>query len=347
MKVQIGSKYVGEGESCFIIAEAGSNHNRKLDRAKKLIDIAVESGVDAVKFQTYSADTLYSKKTPRLSEMDRLAKSSDTPYELIKKLELPREWQKELGDYAKEKGIIFLSTPFDEKAIDELDEIGIPAFKIGSYELTHLPLIKYAAQKNKPIILSVGNSNLSDIEEALETIYSTENKDVIILHCVSQYPTQYEDVNLRVLKTLQRAFNVPIGFSDHTLDDTVAIAAVAFGACIIEKHFTLDRTLDGPDHSFAMEPNQLKQMVINIRNVEKAMGSPIKKVNKSEEENHKLARRSIHAKVNIPKGTKITSDMLCIKRPALGIKPALLDVIIGRTARIDIEEDSWITWDMI
>ncbi len=342
MKVRIGDRLIGEGEPCFIIAEAGSNHNGSLEQAKKMIDVATEAKADAVKFQIYQAENLYSKYTPEFSYL-----KGQNVYELIKNIETPREWLKELARYCKGKNIDFLASAFDFDAVDILDK-HVPAFKIASFEITDLELLKYAAEKGKPMIISTGMANLGEIEDAVNAIKSVGNEDIILLHCNSLYPTPVEVVNLKVIETMRTAFKVPAGFSDHTLGIHIPIAAVAMGTCVIEKHFTLDRTLPGPDHSFAIEPDELKEMVNGIRDVEKARGSGIKEKSDLEsEEMYIKARRSIHARVDIPKGSKITRDMLIIKRPGYGIKPKFIDIIVGREAKKDIKEDEWITWDAI
>jgi N-acetylneuraminate synthase/N,N'-diacetyllegionaminate synthase len=341
-KVKIGNKLIGDGEPCYIIAEAGSNHNGSLEQAKKLIDVAVEAGADAVKFQIYKAETLYSKHTPEFSYL-----KGQNVYELIKDIETPREWLKELAGYCEDRNIIFLATPFDFEAVDLLDKY-VPAFKIASFEIVDLELLQYAARKGKPMIISTGMANLGEIEDAINAIKSVGNDDIILLHCNSLYPTPVEVVNLRAMETMRTAFKVPVGFSDHTLGIHIPVAAVAMGACVIEKHFTLDRTLPGPDHSFAIEPDELKELVRCIREVEKAKGSGIKEKSELEcEEMYVKARRSIHAKVDIPKGTKITKDMLIVKRPGYGIKPKFIDMVMGREAKKDIKEDEWITWEMV
>ena len=336
------NKLIGEGESCFIIAEAGSNHNGRLEHAKKMIDVAVAAGADAVKFQIFKAEDLYSKYTPEFSYL----KGKNT-YELIKSIETPREWIKELAGYCKEKNMVFLASPFDFEAVDILDKY-VPAFKIASFEILDLELLKYAAEKGKPMIISTGMANLGEIEDAIDAIKSVGNEDIILLHCNSLYPTPVEVVNLKAIETMRTAFKVPVGFSDHTLGIHLPIAAVAMGACVIEKHFTLDRILPGPDHSFAIEPAELKELVRCIRDVEKARGNGIKEKSELEsEEMYVKARRSIHAKVNISKGTKITKDMLIVKRPGYGIKPKFIDLVVGREAKKDIKEDEWIIWEII
>jgi N-acetylneuraminate synthase/N,N'-diacetyllegionaminate synthase len=337
--VKIGEKIIGIAHPIFIIAEAGSNHNGSLERAKKLIDVAVAAKADAVKFQIFKAESLYSKHTPEFSYL-----RGQNVYELIKNIETPREWIKELAGYCEAKNIIFLATPFDFEAVDLLDKY-VFAFKIASFEITDLELLKYAADKGKPVIISTGMSNLGEIEDAISAIKSVGNDDIILLHCNSLYPTPAEVVDLKAIATMKTAFKVPVGFSDHTLGIHIPIAAVAMGACVIEKHFTLSREMKGPDHSFAIEPAELKELVRCIREVEKAKGNGIKEKSELEgDEIYAKARRSIHAKVDIPKETKITRDMLIIKRPAYGIKPKFIDIVVGKEARIDIKEDEWITW---
>ncbi len=347
--LKIGERHVGPGHRAYVIAEAGANHDRDLDVAHRLIDVAAESKADAVKFQTYSAETLYSRFTPRISEMDEFGRSpaGETPFELIKRIELPREWQRELRDHAVEAGLDFLSTPFDLQAVEELADLGVRAFKIASYELIDYDLLRAAARHQRPMIVSTGNSNLADVELAVAAVKEEGNDQVVLLHCVSQYPARFEDVNMRAMQTLAQAFDVPVGFSDHTMGNTAAVLAVGLGARCFEKHFTLDRTREGPDHPSALEPQELAEYVEAIRNAEKALGSPIKNVQPSEEENHRLARRSIHARVDVPKGTRIEPDMLILKRPALGIHPSHQDLVVGRTAQRDIKADEWVTWEMV
>lgn len=347
--VKIGDRFVGPGFPAYIIAEVGANHDRDLATAHRLIDVAADCGADAVKFQTYRAETLYSRFTPRLKEMDEFGRSpaGETPFELIKRIELPREWQKELRDHAVERKIDFLSTPFDLDAVDELANLGVKAFKIASYEIVYYALLRAAARHQCPLIISTGNSNLADVEMAVEVVQAEGNHQILLLHCVSQYPPRVEELNLRAMQTLGQAFDVSVGFSDHTLGNTAAVLAVGLGACCFEKHYTLDRRRKGPDHPSALEPDELASYVEAIRDAEKALGSPMKRVQPSEEDNHRLARRSLHALVDIPKGTRITPEMLAVKRPGLGINAAHEAVVVGRVARRDIRADEWITWDMI
>jgi sialic acid synthase SpsE len=345
-EILIGNRKVGEKHPVFIIAEAGSNHNRNLNQAKKLIEIAAESEVDAVKFQTYSAETLYSKKTPNPEYLEGKM-VQESVWQLIKDIELPREWQGELADFSRSLGLIFLSTPFDYKAIEELEEINILAYKIASFEIVDLPFLKKVAETKKPIILSTGMASLGDIEDAINAIREVAEIEIGLLHCAINYPPPFEDLNLRAIQTLQQAFQVPIGFSDHTMSTSIPAVAVALGACIIEKHYTIDKTLKGPDHKFALEPNELKEMVKNIRDAEVSLGSSRKMVAESEKDLYKLARRSIIAARKIPKGKIIELSDLIIKRPGYGIPPKYLDVVIGKTAKEDIDEEDIITWDQI
>jgi len=346
MKLKIGDKLIGEEEPCFIIAEAGVNHNGSVELAKKLIDAAKDAGADAVKFQTFKAENVVVKDAQK-AEYQKETTGEGSQYEMIKKLELTEEGFRELADYAEKKDIMFLSSPFDKESVDLLYELDVPAFKVGSGEITNFPLLRYIAKKRKPIILSTGMSTLGEIEEALDVIRSEGVEDIILLHCVSNYPARIEDVNLRAIETLKQAFKLPVGFSDHTLGIIVPIAAVALGACVIEKHFTLDRNLPGPDHRASLEPDELKEMVKAIREVEKALGNGIKKPTKEEEKIKKVARKSIVAKVDISKGAIITEDMLDVKRPGTGIEPKYLKFIIGRKAKEDIKKDDVIRFEMI
>jgi N-acetylneuraminate synthase len=340
---------IGDGEPCFIIAEVGSNHNRDLALAKKLIDVAADAQADSVKFQLFTADKIYSKKTPMMSYLKekQLTAAEETVYDLLKKLELPRQWLADLKAYAEEKGVMFLATPFDLDAVDRLEAVNVPLYKVASFEITHLPMLRHISQTGKPIILSTGMANLADIERALEAIHAAGKSEVILLHCAINYPPDYADIHLRAMHTLRQAFDVPVGFSDHTLDVVCDIAAVALGACAIEKHFTVDHSLPGPDHPFALEPDDLRKMVESIRQTEKALGSPIKKHTKAEDELHRLARRSLVAARNIAKGTVITAEMLEVKRPGFGIPTHMMEAVVGRRAGVDIQEDDILTWEMI
>ena len=345
--ISIGDRAVGDGHPCYVIAEAGSNHNRDLDIARRLIDTAVKAGADAVKFQTFSGRKLYSTKAPRF---DYLAAAGDVgPAELLESLELPRDWQSLLAAQARDQGIEFLSSPFDREAVDELDALGVAAFKVASFELVDLPLIRYMGERRRPVVLSTGMATMSEVEEALDAAREGGSNELAILQCASLYPAPPSTMNLRSIPTMKAAFGVPVGLSDHTLGTHVAPAAVALGANLVEKHFTLDRSLPGPDHSFALEPDDLARLVSHIRDVEAALGDGVKRGPTPAEqvEMYSKARRSVVAAVRIPEGARLTREMLTVKRPGFGVKPKFIDALVGRTASTTIEEDEVITWDMV
>jgi N-acetylneuraminate synthase/N,N'-diacetyllegionaminate synthase len=346
VKVKIGNKLVGEGEPVFIVAEAGSNHDGKLEQAKQLVDVAANAGADAVKFQTFSADKIIAKTGPKAGYMEKVSEK-ESVYEIFKRIELPREWHRELAEYARKRGLIFLSSPFDEEAADLLDELGVPAFKVASGELTNFPLIKYMARREKPMIVSTGAATMDEVNEAVSVIRGTGNKKIVLLHCVANYPAAPEDANLLAMSALKQKFKLPVGYSDHTLGTLASLAAVALGAVMVEKHFTLSRKLPGPDHFYAVEPNELKAMVEGIRAVEKMRGTPIKKPVKAEREIRKLARRSVFAKVDIPAGSIIEKEMLVTLRPAIGLEPKYLESIVGKKAKKTIKRYEAITWEKI
>jgi sialic acid synthase SpsE len=345
--VSIGNRAVGRREPCYVIAEAGANHDRDLDVARRLIDVAADAGADAVKFQTYSGRTLYSTKTPRFEYLGELG--AKPIHELLDEVALPRDWQPLLAAHCADVGIEFLSSPFDRDAVDELDALDVAAFKIASFELVDLPLIEYAASKGRPLILSTGMARLAEIEEALETALAAGAPGVCLLQCASLYPAPPSVMNLRAMTTMAAAFGVPVGLSDHTLGIHVAAAGIALGANLLEKHFTLDRTRRGPDHRFAIEPQELKELVAHVRDVEVALGDGRKRGPSDEEavEMYTKARRSVVAACTIPAGTAITRTMLTMKRPGHGILPKFVDTLVGRVARVDIDEDEVLTWEML
>mgnify|MGYP001591675459 CR=1 FL=1 len=345
--IRLGEKIIMEGRSCYIIAEIGSNHNRNFETAKKLIDVAKENGCDVAKFQSYTADGIYSRYTPRISEMEGRSYPDETPYELIKRIEMPLEWHGPLKEYCDKVGITFCSTPFDESMVELLENVHVPFYKVASYELTYYPLLAKIAQTGKPVILSTGNSEMDDIELAVKTLQENGCLDFALLHCVSQYPAAHDEIHLRCIQTLKNKFNCVVGFSDHTMDSLSSALAVSLGALIIEKHITLDKTQFGPDHPFSLEPEELKQFVKTLRKAELILGTGEKKVRSGEEENHKMGRRSLVAANDIQKGEEITRDKLVIKRPALGLHPKYLNSIIGKRAVKDIHKDCWITQDSI
>jgi N-acetylneuraminate synthase/N,N'-diacetyllegionaminate synthase len=344
-KIRIGERLLGEGEPCFIVAEAGVNHNGDINLAKKLVDAAKEAKADAVKFQTFKAEKIATDYAKKAEYQIKTTDKNRSQLAMLKRLELDDEDFRELYNYAKKRDIVFLSSTFDKESVDLLDDLGVLAFKIPSGEITNFPLLKYVAQKKKPVILSSGMSTLNEIEEALKVIRENGARDIILLHCVTSYPAKKEEANLQVIETLRRRFKLPVGFSDHTLGITITIAAAAMGAVLIEKHFTLNRSLRGPDHRASLEPNELKEMVTAIRDVERALGDGVKKLTKEEGEIRKHVRRSIVAKVSIPRGTVIHESMLDIKRPGTGIEPKHLNKIVGKRAKRDIKPDELITFE--
>jgi N,N'-diacetyllegionaminate synthase len=321
--------------SVFIIAEAGVNHNGSIDLAKKLIDVASKSNADAVKFQTFKAENLVSKSAQKADYQKQSTSALESQFDMIKRLELDVEAHKELIAYCQEKNIMFLSTPFDHESINMLDDLGLKIFKIPSGEITNLPYLRHIGSLGKQVILSTGMSTLEEIGSALNILFNagTSKSSITVLHANTMYPTPMEDVNLNAMLTIQKEFDVSIGYSDHTLGIEVDIAAVAMGAVCIEKHFTLDKTMEGPDHKASLEPEELKDMVVAIRNIENALGSSEKKPSPSEMPNMEVARKSIVAKSNIKKGEKFTDKNVTTKRPGNGISPMRWDEIIDSTAK--------------
>ena len=328
----------------FIIAEAGVNHNGSLELAKKLIDVAVEAQADAVKFQTFKTENLVSKNASKAEYQKQTTEKNESQFEMIKKLELDVNTHKELITYCEQKNIMFLSTPFDHDSIELLNNLGLEIFKIPSGEITNLPYLRHIGKLNKKVILSTGMSNLNEVRDAFEIlIYAGTKKDnITILHANTEYPTPMEDVNLKAMQTIGETFNIAYGYSDHTLGIEVDIAAVAMGASCIEKHFTLDKTMEGPDHKASLEPDELKAMVQGIRNIELALGSSVKKPTKSEIPNMIVARKSIVAKVDIKKGEVLSEENITVKRPGNGISPMKWDAIVGTVALKDYTEDELI-----
>jgi N,N'-diacetyllegionaminate synthase len=327
--------------SVFIIAEAGVNHNGSIQLACKLIDVASASGADAIKFQTFKAENLVSKNAPKAAYQKQVTNQSESQLNMLKKLELDTNAHKKLIEYCKKKDIVFLSTPFDHKSIDLLNKLELQIFKIPSGEITNLTYLRHIGSLEKEVILSTGMSTLKEIEEALVILTSagTSKENITILHANTMYPTPMEDVNLRAMQTIQDKFGVAVGYSDHTLGIEVDIAAVAMGATIIEKHFTLDKTMDGPDHKSSISPEELKAMVSSIRNIEKALGSSIKKPSKSEKPNITMARKSIVASKSIKKGELFTEKNITTKRPGTGVSPMEWDSIIDKVAKRDYQID--------
>lgn len=332
------------GNGIFIIAEAGVNHNGSIVLAKKLIDVAKDSGADAVKFQTFKADKIVAKNAQKAEYQKATTDTFESQYDMIKKLELDKNAHEELIDYCKAKGIIFLSTPFDFDSIELLDSFGMEIFKIPSGEITNLPYLRKIGALNKKVILSTGMSNLDEIKAALAVLTScgTSLDNITVLHATTEYPCPMDEVNLRAMQSIKEAFGVKVGYSDHTKGIEVSIGAVAMGAKVIEKHFTLDKNMEGPDHKASLEPHELKAMVSAIRNIEKAIGDGIKEATYSEMKNIQIARKSIVAAKLIRKGDVFSAENIAVKRPGNGINPMMWDDIIGRVAQKDYEEDDLI-----
>lgn len=328
----------------FIIAEAGVNHNGSSDIAKELIDVAVKAGADAVKFQTFKAANLVSKTAQKADYQKQTTDVEESQFEMIQKLELDVDTHKELISYCKHKNILFLSTPFDHESIELLHKLGLEVFKIPSGEITNLPYLRHIGSLNKRVILSTGMANLGEIEAAINVIMEagSNRKNITILHANTEYPTPMKDVNLKAMVTIGNAFNTNYGYSDHTLGIEVPIAAVALGASIIEKHFTLDKNMPGPDHRASLEPHELISMIQAIRNIEQALGSTVKKPSPSEAKNKSIARKSLVAKTSIKEGEFFTEENLTIKRPGTGISPMRWDEVIGTKAVNNYQEDDLI-----
>ena len=328
----------------FIIAEAGVNHNGSIDLAKKLIDAALLSGADAVKFQTFKTENIVTKTAPMAKYQIRNKTLNENQFQMLKNLELNIDAHKKLLSYCKKKRILFLSSAFDHDSIDLLVRLKLKIFKIPSGEITNFPYLRHIGMLNKKVILSTGMSNINEIKKSLDVLISsgTNKKNITVLHANSEYPTPMQDVNLRAMVTIGKKFNINYGYSDHSLGTEVSIAAVAMGAKCIEKHFTLDRKMKGPDHKTSLEPAQFREMVNGIRNIEKALGSSIKKPSKSEKPNIKISRKSIVAKVNIKKGEILNENNLTVKRPGTGISPMKWNTIIGTKAIKDYRKDDLI-----
>lgn len=355
--IKMANKKIGDGFPVFIIAEAGVNHNGRLDLALKLVDAAKNAGADAVKFQIFKSEKIVTPDAEQAKYQSENIGKKESQYEMLKKLELSYLSFRDLKKYCDEKEIIFLLTP--HSCNDDIDLVAelCPAIKVGSGDLTNLPALEYMAKKNLPIILSSGMATLEEVKEAVNVILSL-NQKLILLHCTTNYPTPFNEVNLKAMLTMKKEIGYPIGYSDHTEGIAVSLAAVALGACVIEKHFTLDRSLPGPDHKASLEPKELKELVDGARNIEKrlkqrenpddilkelnvqeAIGDGIKKPNQSEIEVAKVARKSIVATVNINNGSKITEEMIAIKRPGTGLEPKYYFSVIGKKAAIHIKKD--------
>ena len=327
--------------SVFIIAEAGVNHNGSIDLAYKLVDAAKAAGVDCIKFQTFKSEKLVARSAQK-AEYQKATTGDSSQQDMLKKLELSYDEFVDLKKYCDKQGICFLSTPFDFESIDFLNSIDMPFWKIPSGEITNLPYLLALAETGKPVIMSTGMCEMQEIEDAVKVLRNKGVSDIKLLHCNTEYPTPFEDVNLRAMNTMREAFGVEVGYSDHTKGIEVPVAAVALGATVIEKHFTLDRNMEGPDHKASLEPDELAEMVRSIRHIEIALGSGKKEPSPSEKKNISVARKSIVAKKAIKKGELFSDANITVKRPGTGISPMKWFDVIGKYAKCDFEEDELI-----
>lgn len=344
--LSIDGKKIGAGQPVFIIAEAGVNHNGDLTLAKKLILAAVEAGADAVKFQTFDPDTLVTKAVAKADYQDKNEKTEggrETQYEMLKRLMLSRAYHSELKKYAEKKGIIFLSTPFSLSDAEFLRDLGVPAIKIGSSDTNNIPYLRIIAKWKLPLILSTGMSNLSLVKESVAAVRAAGNTDLIVLHCTTNYPVPAQEVNLRAMQTLEKELHVLVGFSDHTEGIIATVLSVALGACVIEKHLTLDRAMPGPDHRASLNPKEFKALVQSVRNAERALGTGEKNLFQSEREIAKVARKSLVASMAVKKGERFTEKNLTTKRPGTGLPPKDFYKVIGMRATRDIKADDFLT----
>lgn len=341
--LKIGSKTIGPGQPVFIIAEAGVNHNGRLDLALKLVDAATEADADAVKFQTFKAEQVVMESGKMADYQIKNTGKKESQIEMLKKLELKEKFYKSIIKRCQDRGIIFLSTPHGGfESVDFLQTLGIPAFKFGSGDLTNLPVLQYAAKFKKPMILGTGMATMKEVQEAVACIKKAGNNKIIILHCTTNYPCPLAEVNLSAMLTMMKEMDVLVGYSDHTLGGQVPVMAAALGTCVLEKHFTLDRKMAGPDHAASAEPAELKEIIDSIRKVNVIFGSADKKPNKSEAPLIKIVRKSVVARRNIKKGEKFTRENIGIKRPGSGLSPRFFSLIIGKTAKRNLSSGAFI-----
>lgn len=344
-EIKIGNKFVGEGHPTYIIAEIGANFDQNIEKAKRLIDAAKECGADCAKFQSFKAEKIVSAGGFSKMNLKGVHGTWGRPvHEVFRDAEFPREWHKPLADYCKEIGIDFSTSPYDYEAVDLCEELDLPFIKIGSGEITWLEMLEYIAKKNKPMFLATGDATMSEIDEAIRTIESTGNRNLVLMQCITNYPSKIESANINVLKTYKTAFNIIVGYSDHSPGPVVALGSVALGAKVIEKHFTINKKDKGPDHPHSMDVNEFKIMVDYIRELEEALGSSRKVVVEEESETVYVQRRGLYSTRFIPKGKIIEEEDITVLRPALGIYPKYKSVIIGKKASKDIEADSPIYW---
>ena len=345
--VRIGEHKVGPGLPCLLVAEAGVNHNGSLEMALRLVDAAADAGADVVKFQTFKSEEVVTPEAPMAAYQIQNTGRTESQLEMIRKLELRDDAFCAIRDHCRERGILFLSTPFDYYSADLLHGMGVAAFKIASGEITNHPLLVHIARKAKPLIVSTGMSDLEEVANAVEVLHAAGNSQLVLLHCVSNYPASPASVNLRAMKTLEERFSVPVGYSDHTEGTAIPLAAAAMGACVLEKHFTLNRTLPGPDHRASLEPPELADLVRGVRDVQAALGDGIKRPAEEERNTAAVARRSLVAAHDLRAGTVLTEGMVVIRRPGTGLTPDHLHRILGRQLRRDVAAGSMFTLEML
>lgn len=345
--VEIAGRRIGPGAPCFVIAEAGVNHGGSLDIGLRLIDAALDARADAVKFQSFVADRLATPAAPKAAYQKVTTGTRESQLEMLRRLELSETGHRRLIDHCQARGILFLSTPFDESSADLLESLNVPAFKISSGDLTNTPFLTHVARKQRPILLSTGMSTLEEVGGALDAIFSTGNRAVALFHCVSAYPADAKDANLNAMRTLESAFALPIGYSDHTLGSDVALAAVALGACMLEKHLTTDRAQDGPDHAASTEPQEFAALVTSIRRIESALGDGHKRPVAAEADVAAVARKSLVAAVDLTAGTELTAEVLVARRPGTGLAPSERPLVVGRRINRDVTAGTPLTRDML
>lgn len=344
--ISIGNKTIGNNYPTFIIADVGSNFNGSLNKAKELCDLAIEAGADAVKFQSFLAEKIICKEAFDGLLLSFQKKWDKSVWDVYKAAEFPREWHKELFDYCNKKGIIFFSSPYDKEAVDLLVKIGCPCLKLGSGEVSNPEFLKYAASKGLPIILGCGSTNMAEIDEAVNAIRSTGNDDLILLQCITNYPSPIDQAHVKAMLSIKNTFGTIVGYSDHSSGDIVVCTAVALGAKVIEKHFTFDKSGEGPDHIHSLDVPEFKVMVQHIRDVEVALGSYKKFVVEAEKDTVFLQRRSLFAAIDISKGDKLSEDMISVLRPQAGLLPKYKDDVIGLTLTKSLKKGDPITWDV-
>lgn len=343
--VKLGNVKVGPGHSPYIIAEVGSNHNGDMNLCRELIDAAADAGADAVKFQSWTDKSLIAQEEyERNTEYSDKKKHFGTLREMVTAYQLTSDQHLQAHAHCAEKGIEFCSTPFSPEEVDLLDSLDVPFFKIASMDVVHLSLLRYVARKKRPVVISTGMATLGEIEQAVETIRSEGNDQIVLLHCVSIYPPEYETIHLRNMETLQRAFECPVGFSDHTLGTAIPLAAIAIGACMIEKHFTLDQEMAGWDHAISANPEQMRSIVTEGKNIFAALGSSRRTVSDAEMEKRKKFRRSLVARRALSKGQVLSESDFDAKRPGTGVAPDEVQFVVGRTLACDLAEDQVLRW---